>query len=142
MGLIPGSGRSPGEGNASPLQYSCLENPRQRSLACYSPWGHKESDKTEHRHSDKKKKKLLCKDLKNLNYTLKQPKEEITVEISNIRNILYENHGMQLKYCVSSVQFSGSDVSDSLRPHESQHARPACPSPTPGVHSDSRPSSQ
>ena len=65
----------------------------------------------------KKKKKLLCKDLKNLNYTLKQPKEEITVEISNIRNILYENHGMQLKYCVSSVQFSGSDVSDSLRPH-------------------------
>ena len=29
-----------------------------------------------------------------------------------------------------------------LRPHESQHARPPCPSPTPGVHSDSRPSSQ
>jgi len=33
-------------------------------------------------------------------------------------------------------------VSDSLRPHESQHARPPCPSPTPGVHSDSHPSSQ
>ena len=33
-------------------------------------------------------------------------------------------------------------MSDSLRPHESQHARPPCPSPTPGVHSDSRPSSQ
>ena len=32
-------------------------------------------------------------------------------------------------------------MSDSLRPHESQHARPPCPSPTPGVHSDSRPSS-
>jgi len=42
----------------------------------------------------------------------------------------------------SSVQFSCSVVSDSLRPHESQHARPPCPSPTPGVHSDSRPSSQ
>ena len=42
----------------------------------------------------------------------------------------------------SSVQFSHSVVSDSLRPHESQHARPPCPSPTPGVHSDSRPSSQ
>ena len=43
----------------------------------------------------------------------------------------------------SSVsQFSRSVVSDSLRPHESQHARPPCPSPTPGVHSDSRPSSQ
>ena len=39
------------------------------------------------------------------------------------------------------VQFSRSVVSDSLRPHESQHARPPCPSPTPGVHSDSRPSS-
>ena len=42
---------------------------------------------------------------------------------------------------VSSVQFSRSVVSDSLQPHESQHARPPCPSPTPGVHSDSRPSS-
>ena len=33
-------------------------------------------------------------------------------------------------------------MSDSLRPHESQHARPPCPSPTPGVHSNSRPSSR
>jgi len=40
---------------------------------------------------------------------------------------------------ISSVQFSRSVVSDSLQPHESQHARPPCPSPTPGVHSDSRP---
>ena len=41
-----------------------------------------------------------------------------------------------------SVQFSHSVLSDSLRSHESQHARPPCPSPTPGVHWDSRPSSQ
>ena len=41
-----------------------------------------------------------------------------------------------------SIQFSRSVVSDSLRPHELQHARPPCPSPTPRVHSDSRPSSQ
>ena len=40
------------------------------------------------------------------------------------------------------VQFSCSVVSDSLRPHESQHARPPCPSPTPRVHSDSRPLSR
>ena len=40
-----------------------------------------------------------------------------------------------------SVQFSHSVMSDSLRPHESQNARPPCPSPTPRVHSDSRPSS-
>ena len=43
---------------------------------------------------------------------------------------------------ISSVQFSRSVVSDSLQPHELQHIRPPCPSPTPGVHSDSRPSSQ
>ena len=43
---------------------------------------------------------------------------------------------------ISSVQFSRSVVSNSLRPHESQHTRPPCPSPTPGVHSDSCPSSQ
>ena len=42
----------------------------------------------------------------------------------------------------SSVQFSCSVMSNSLWPHESQHSRPPCPSPTPGVHSDSRPSSQ
>ena len=47
---------------------------------------------------------------------------------------------MGMEFLFSSVQFS-SVVSDSLRPHESQHARPPCPSPTPGVHSDSRPSS-
>ena len=38
-GSIPGSGRCPGEGNSTPLQYSCLVS--------YSPWGHKESDTTE-----------------------------------------------------------------------------------------------
>ena len=42
----------------------------------------------------------------------------------------------------SSVQFSCSVMSDSLRPHELQHARPPCPSPTPGVYSDSCPLSQ
>ena len=40
------------------------------------------------------------------------------------------------------VQFSCSVVSNSLWPHESQHTRPPCPSPTPRVHSHSRPSSQ
>ena len=42
----------------------------------------------------------------------------------------------------SSVQFSCSVVSDSLRPHGLQHARPPCPLPTPGVYSNSCPSSQ
>ena len=43
---------------------------------------------------------------------------------------------------IRSVQFSHSVMSKSLRPHESQHARPPCSSPTPGVHSDSHPSRQ
>ena len=41
-GSVPGSGRSPGGGNDNPLQYSCLENPRDRGT-----WGHKGSDATE-----------------------------------------------------------------------------------------------
>ena len=45
-------------------------------------------------------------------------------------------------FMFSSVQFSHSVMSDSLQTHESQHARPPCPSPTPGVHSNSRPSSR
>ena len=51
------------------------------------------------------------------------------------KQIIYE-------WTFSSVQFSHSVVSDSLWPHELQHARPPCSSPTPGVHWDSRPSSQ
>ena len=45
-------------------------------------------------------------------------------------------------YSISSIQFSCSVVSDSLRPRESQHARPPCPSSAPGVYSNSCPSSR
>jgi len=48
----------------------------------------------------------------------------------------------EVKWALRSDQISHSVVTDSLRPHELQHARPPCPSPTPGVPSDSRPSSQ
>ena len=51
-------------------------------------------------------------------------------------------HRLQIHLGLGSVQLSHSVVSDSLRPHESQHARPPCPSPTPGVHSNSRPLSR
>ena len=57
----------------------------------------------------------------------------------NIWKQIYRTNG---KEYISSVQFSHSVVSNSLRTHESQHARPPCPSPTPRVYSDSRPSSQ
>ena len=45
-GLIPGSGRSNGEGNGNPLHYSCLGNLMDRSPVGYSPWGRKESNTT------------------------------------------------------------------------------------------------
>ena len=46
MGSIPVSGRSLGEGNGNPLQYSCLENSMDRG-AWWATWSHKESDMTE-----------------------------------------------------------------------------------------------
>ena len=52
------------------------------------------------------------------------------------------NIAIELLVNLSLVQFSSSVMSDSLQPHESQHARPPCPSPTPGVHSDSCASSR
>ena len=61
-------------------------------------------------------------------------KRSIQEEDTTIINIYAPN--------ISSIQFSHSVVSNSLRPHESQHARHPCPSLTHGVHSDSHPSSQ
>ena len=59
-------------------------------------------------------------------------KESKRQNIGNFQSVLVQ---------FSSVQSSRLVVSDSLRPHELQHARPPCPSPTPGVHSNSCPSS-
>ena len=55
---------------------------------------------------------------------------------------LLKSNDNVLSHLLSSVQFSRSVVSDSLWPHEPQHARPPCPSPTPGVYPNSCPSSQ
>ena len=62
---------------------------------------------------------------------------------------LYLHHSLDdfikawdFKNHISSFQFSHSVMSDSSWPHEPQHARPPCPSSTPGVHSNSRPSSR
>ena len=66
----------------------------------------------------------------------------ISLSLSNltlVSDTLFGKFYFALKF--SSVQFNGSVVSDSLRPHESQYTRPPCTSPSPGVHSGSRPSS-
>ena len=170
MGSIPGSGRSPGEGNVNIVQYSCLENPMHKGA--WRATVHKISQsrtclKQLRTHVDQNKLwtilqetgipyNLMCL-LRNLHAG-----QEATVRARNetmywfqtekgvsqgcilspclfnlnaeyiMRNIGLEEAQLESRF--SSVQFSHSVMSDSLRPHESQHARPPCPSPTPGVH--------
>ena len=65
-----------------------------------------------------------------------------SAQISSLRMDRLKSPAAQCQlHQFSSVQFGRSVVSDYLRPHESQHARPPCSSPSPGVHSDSCPSS-
>ena len=77
---------------------------------------------------------FFCRMVTNLRVTLGVPSHRLPSPLLSPTR--------ELSVQFSSVHFSRSVVSDSLRPHESQHARPPCPSPTPGVHPDSRPSSQ
>ena len=73
-------------------------------------------------------------ELKSLLMKVKEESEEVGLKF-NIQKTKIMAFGPST-YSYSLV------VSNSLRPHESQHARPPCPSPTPGVHSASRPSSR
>ena len=58
-------------------------------------------------------------------------------------DLSYFIHKMKIKFaCLSSVQFSRSVVSNSLQPHEPQHTRPPCPSPTPRLQPNPDPLSQ
>ena len=67
----------------------------------------------------------------------------VEMALSSYYSILNLNHlhniGKRENFHPSSVQFTRSVMSDSLRPHEPQHARPPCPSPTPGVYPNSCP---
>ena len=98
------------------------ESHGHRSLVGYSPWGHKR----------------VRYDWVIKTTTTKILQRPILGANVNKGACKFKFNSVQF----SSVQYSRSVVSDSLRPHESQHARPPCPSPTPGVHSNSRPSSR
>ena len=63
-------------------------------------------------------------------------------EIYHVKMLVFLQRSSHVIYLISSAQFSHSVVSDSLWPHELQNTRPPCPSPTPGVHSNSRPLSR
>ena len=136
--MVERSGRmwSTGEGNGKPLQYSCLENPmnsmrrqNDRMLKEKLPRsvGAQYATEDQWRNNSRKTEGMEPKQ--------EDPAVDVTGDRSKVQCC-------KQQYCISSDQISCSVVSDSLRPHESQHARPPCPSPTPGVHSDSRPSSQ
>ena len=80
-------------------------------------------------------------ELKSLLMKVKEESEKVDLKLS-IQKMKVMASSPITSWQISSVQFSRSVVSDSLLPHESQHARPPCPSPTPRVHSDSWPSRQ
>ena len=72
-----------------------------------------------------------------------KPSVAFVFSFGNCASLSLEETGPEYhSHWPSSVQLSHSVMCDSLPPHESQHARPPCPLPTPRVHSDSRPSSQ
>ena len=88
-------------------------------------------------------------ELKSLLMKLKGESEKVGLQLNVQKNKImasgpitsWKIDGETMETVTDYFQFSRSVMSDSLPPHESQHARPPCPSPTPGVHSNSRPSS-
>ena len=62
--------------------------------------------------------------------------------ISDLQNCSWESADILIAFSLTSVQFNSSLVSNSLRPHELQHTRPPCPSPTPRVYPNPCPSSR
>ena len=93
----------------------------------------------------REKKAFLCDQCKEIEENKRMGKtRDLFKKIRDTKGIFHakmgsikDRNGMDL-----TVQFSRSVVSNSLRPHESQHARPPCPSPTPGVYSNSCPLSR
>ena len=69
--------------------------------------------------------------------------KNVFVAMNDLRKTLPQFYApRECSFANKIYQFSLSVMSDSLQPHELQHARPPCPSPTPGVHPNSCPSSQ
>ena len=96
-GLIPGLGRSPGEGNGNPLQYSCLEFHGWRSLVGYSPWAHKESDMTERLHSLLKKHVLQQSNFKS------KPSDEATTPITCLWHVKCDSSALRCNVSIGNI---------------------------------------
>ena len=119
---FPGSGRSPAGGHVNPLQYSCLENPKDRGA-----W-----QATVHRVAKS------CTQLRDW-ATLTNTGVHVSLWIMVFSRYM---HRSGISFPISSVQFSHSVMSYSLRPHGLQQGRPPCPLPTPRVYSNSCPLSR
>ena len=123
--LIPGLGRCPGEENGNPLQTSCLENPMDRGAwwatvdgvakVGYN-WAHLWGVSLD---------SFLENTCKLLIYAMLSQTQIHWIQTRRENSVF------------PSVQFSCSIMSNSLRPHGLQHARPPCPSPTPGLYPNS-----
>ena len=116
-----------GEGNGNPLQYSCLKNPMDRGARLATVHGVAKSH-------------MWLSDWMHTLWVRRQPTAPVTLYMSSVHHRT-SAPSTAPNTLFSSIQFSRSVVSNSLWPHESQHTRPPCPSPTPGVYSNSSPSS-
>ena len=120
--------QSTGEGNGKPLQYSCFENPMSSM---------KYPNQIDY---------ILCS--QRGRSSKQTAKTRLGADCGSDHELLIAKFRLKLKKVgkttrpFSSVQFSRSVMSDSLRPHEPQHTRPLCPSPTPRVHPNSCPLSR
>ena len=140
MGSITGLGRSPGGRNSNLLQYSCQENPRDRGA-----WQAAVHGVTRVRHAWArvskrvywKKEWVTGRKVGRRDSGEGEADEDRT--INPITAAVKGASSQSRRGNSSSVQFSCSVVSNSLWPHEPQHSRPACPSPTPRVYPNSCP---
>ena len=162
---------SVGERNGNPFQCSCLENPRDGGARWAAIYGVAQSQiqlKWLSSSSSNSRffiaflwrsKSLLILWLQSPSMVILEPKKiNSVIVLTFLPSICHEVMGPDAMIFIfwmlsfkaafslssfqfSSVQFSHSVMSDSLRPHESQYTRPPCPSPSPRVHSDSCPSS-
>ena len=149
MGSIPGSERSPEEGNGNSLQYSCQENLMDRGAwRATVHWVAKSPTWLQQLTSMQVHEKLPFENYWDSYWFWNWFWSSSAVFLHSFFlltisycwwNFKMDENAFLSHLCFSSVQFSHSVVSNSLRPHELQHARPPCPSPTPRVHSDSRP---
>ena len=140
-GSIPASGRSPGGGHGSPLQYSGLENPVDRGAwqaavhGVAKGWTQlKRLSIHAHRAGGGRflqPPRLDPRKAGNRTRTQQGPSSALTANKAGMARLLVTDSQFS--------QFSRSVVSNSLRPHGPQHIRPPCPSPTPRVYSNSCP---